>query len=257
MADRRVELWLAYPKLKDGNPQQRLFAQVSKMMSSECKARGWHFNGISSFIRRPAGRYMEAIAPDGTTTLYKRAHNARVGVWQFGATHVPIGPTLSKNPKDYLTLGNFLRHKAFHFNVGKRNFAEVWESSLTSFREWLARIDCEGQSDPRCLPLHIFKTAAPIGVLATASGRKAFSNSHGAPSNRKDDNHLRWKRGPLHGRDQLHVAGYELEKGFHWDVDSEKRSRTVINTARRWKIQRGEYLNIYPDGYIRPGNPSR
>ena len=259
MADRCVELWLAYPKLKSRNPQQLLFAQAREMISSECKARGWNFNVVLSSIHRPAGRYMEAIPPDGATILYKRAHNARVGVWQFGDTHVPIRPMLSKNPKHYRELGRFLRHKAFYFKVGKRSFADVWESSLISFQEWLDRVDCEGQSDPRCLPFHVFKTVVPIGVLATDKGRRAFANTHGAPSNRHDDNELRWRspRGALHGGEQLHISGYELKKGFHWDVDSGKRRRTLFTTEREWKIQRGEYLNVYPDGYVRPGNPRR
>ncbi len=259
MADRCVELWLTYPRIKSSSPQQQLFAQARKMISSECKARGWNFNVVLSFILHPNGRYTEAIPPDGATTLYKRAHNARIGVWQFGDAQVSIRPKLSKNPRHFQELRRFLHHKAFHFKVGKRNFADVWESSLISFQEWLDRVDCEGQSDPRCLPFHIFKTEVSIGILATDKGRREFAITHGPPSKRHDDNELRWKspRGALHGGEQLHISGYELEKGFHWDVDSGKRRRTVFTTEGEWKIQRGEYLNIYPDGYVRPGNPRR
>ena len=259
MADRCVELWLTFPEINPRNPQHRLFAQARKLISSECKVRGWNFNVVLSRILHPDGRYTEAIPPDGATNLYKRAHNARIGVWQFGNAYVPVRPMLSKNPKHYQELGRFLHHKAFHFKVGKGAFADVWESSLGSFQEWLDRVDCEGQSDPRCLPFHIFKTVVPIGILATEKERKAFSNTHGAPSNRHDGYDLRWRspRGALHGGGQLHISGYELEKGFHWDVDSGKGRRTVITTEGEWTIQRGEYLNIYPDGYVRPGNIRR
>lgn len=259
MADRCVELWLTYPRIKSRSPQQQLFTQARKTISSECKARGWNFNVARSCILHPDGRYMEAIPPDDAIALYKRAHNARIGVWQFGDTYVPTRPMLSKNPRHYQALGRFLHHKAFRFKIGNGGFADVWESSLISFQEWLDRVDCEGQSDPRCLPFHIFQTAVPIGILATHDGRRSFANAHGAPSNRHDDNDLRWRspRGALHGGKQLHISGYELEKGFHWDVDSAKRRRKVITTEGEWKIQRGEYLNIYPDGYVRPGNSRR
>ena len=259
MTDRRVELWLVYPKLKSRSPQQGLFAQAKNKISSECRVRGWKFKVIRSFIHRPEGRYMEAISPDDATNLYKRAHNARVGVWQFDDTHVPIRPMLSNNPKHYQELRRFLCHKAFRFKVGKKNFSDVWESSLTSFQEWLDHIDCEGQSDPRCLPFHIFQSVVSIDILATDEGRRVFANMHGSPSNRHDDNALRWRspRGALHGGEQLHVSGYELEKGFHWDVDSGKRRRTVFTTEVKETIQRGQYLNIYPDGYVRPGRRRR
>ena len=259
MANRRVELWLGYPKLKSRNPQQLSFAQARKTISSECKARGWDFNVVLSRILRPHGRYTETIPPDRATILYKRAHNARVGIWQFGDTHVSVRPKLSKNPKHYQELGRFLYHKAFHFKIGKKRFTDVWESSLTSFQEWLDHIDCEGQSDPRCLPFHIFQSVVPIDILATDEGRREFANMHGPPSRRRDGNDLRWRspRGALHGGEQLHISGYELEKGFHWDVDSGKRERTVFTTEVKRKIQRGQYLNIYPDGYVRPGRRRR
>lgn len=259
MADRCVEMWLTYPRIKSRSPKQLRFTQAREMISSECKARGWNFNVVFSCILHPDGRYREAIPPDDATALYKRAHNARVGVWQFGDTYVPTRPMLSKNPRHYQALERFLNHKAFRFKVGKRNFADVWESSLIAFQEWLDRIDCEGHSDPRCLPLHIFDTSVHIPILATANGRRAFANRHGAPSSRQDDSDLRWRspRGGLHGGDQLNVSGYELPRGFHWDVDSRKRRRRVYTTEGEWRIERGGYLNIYPDGYIRTGNHRR
>ena len=259
MSDRFVEVWLARPRIKSTNPRQLLFADARKMISSECKARGWEFEVAYSKIIHPNGRYREAISPDDATTIYRRAHNVRVGIWQFGDTYAPIRPELSRNPKHYLGLGKFLRHKAFHFNVGKKDFAAVWAQSLASFQEWLGRVDCEGQSDPRCLPFHIFGTAVPIEILTAAKGRRTFANRHGPQSNRRDDNDLSWRspRTALHGGEQLHISGHELERGFHWDVDSRKRRRTVFTTEREWRVQRDEYLNIYPDGHIRPGNSRR
>ena len=255
MTDRRIELWLFCPELNSRDPRQQLVARARDTISLECRARGWHFNRISTKIMRPEGRYVGAITPRDATTLYRSAHRARVGVWQICYAHAPIRPAPSKNWNHYMTLGRFLRYKAFHFNVGKRKFADVWPSSLISFQEWLKRVDCEGQSDPRCLPFHIFGSGVPVDDLATGEGRYAFANKHGSSAARLDDNHLRWKspRGSLHGRERLQVSGRDLEKGFHWDVDSRKKSHTVTSTAERWKIQRGGYLNIYPDGYIREG----
>ena len=146
----------------------------------------------------------------------KRAHNARIGVWQFGDAQVSIRPKLSKNPRHFQELRRFLHHKAFHFKVGKRNFADVWESSLISFQEWLDRVDCEGQSDPRCLPFHIFKTEVSIGILATDKGRREFAITHGPPSKRHDDNELRWKS----PRGRCMVASNFTSRGMNWKKGS-------------------------------------
>ena len=261
MPDRDVEVWLIHPLINSNHPQQLLFAHARKALSSMRPQKGWDFRRVRTKVIRPHGRPMEVVSSDEATSMYKRAHRARIGIWDYGNTYVPLrsDSDLARNPKHYRTLKRFLCHKAFYFNIGKKAFTDVWEKSLESFQEWLDNIDCEGQTDPRCLPFHIFRTSVSIETLATTEGRRIFTNKHHPQSNRPDDNGLHWRspRGALHGNEQLHISGRELERGFHWDVDSGKRKRTVFTTEGKWKIQRGKYLNIYPDGYIRLGSPRR
>ena len=248
-----IEVWLFHPA-GDGsvsNPLRRL-------IESECEVRGWSLAPPrpTRRTRSSEGRPLVLIKNEDATNLYKRIHRVRVGVWQIGKAHVPIKPQPRPTANDYVQLSRFIRHKAFHATVSDKSH---WYSSLTEFDKWLNGIWCDNEGDPRCLPFHTFETDFETKNLTSQEGRSTFSETHGPQSSRVDHNQLRWDRpqGSYHGRDTLHIAGYELVRGFHWDVSSEMGKQRVTTTSDVWEIRRKGYVNVYPDAHIREGRLSK
>ena len=208
----------------------------------------------------PVGRLKDTSPEtEDATNLYRRIHRARVGVWQVGDSHVLIKPEPNPKARDYVRLGRFVDHKAFHARMSTNDFHSRWPSSLTDFVEWLDQTGCEGEGDPRCVPLHVFATKFPTSYLSTGEGRSEFAGVHGVQSSRVDDSHLHWDRpkGAFHGREVLQVAGRNLARGFHWDVSSRTTTRRITTTSEIWRISPNGYVNVYPDQYIRIGQRAR
>ena len=248
-----VEIWLFHPKGLGG---RRHFGRVE----GECKQRGWKFfQRQTARVSSPEGRVFRVIDIQDAANLYRRMHRARVGVWQIDKAQVPISPEFAPNPKRVITLRSFLMHKAFHYTLPEGNFQSAWDSSCDKFDEWINRVGCEGEGDPRCLPLHVFKTKLDLNQLATVEGRSLFGQTHGPQSSRADSNELHWRRprGPYHGRDSLYVAGCRLAQGFHWDVSTKQAPQRIATTSEIWEIKRNGYVNVYPDQHVRKGKQSR
>ncbi len=254
MTQRDVEIWLFRPR----NTRQST-NEIRRIIRTECGSRGWDFHERQTCPIRLDGRPLGTIDPQDATNLYKRIHRARVGVWQVGYAHAPTNPRPRRNKRDYVSLHRFVRHKAFHHNVHEGRFNDLWHSSLVSFWNWLDRIGCENEADPRCLPFHVFETQFSIDKLETEAGRSEFAQTHGSQSSRNDSNQLRWERpkGQGHGQEILNVSGYNLARGFHWDVSSGKSKRRLTTTSDIWDIGRGGYVNVYPDAYVRGGKSAR
>ena len=247
-----VEVWLFHPA---GMP-----ARIKRMIESECAARRWSLTPPRQTrrVQTPEGRPLGLIASRDAINLYRRAHRARVGVFQIGDAHVPIKPHPRSTVRDYVRLRGFVRHKAFHVRIPQNAVDSQWSSSLATFQRWLDGTWCDGEGDPRCLPFHVFETDFETSRLSSAEDRSAFEQMHGPQSSRVDDRQLRWARPPgaHHGRETLHVSGYGLIRGFHWDVSSE-RGKSVTTISGTWEIHRGGHVNVYPDAYIREGRSSR
>ena len=209
--------------------------------------------------RLPRGRSLAKILNEDVTNLYKRLHRARVGVWQIGDARAPTTPKPRHALKDYVSLADFVRHKAFHARLPRNGFAESWRGPLRDFRQWLSAIGCENEADPRCLPFHVFDTRIDIDRLASACGRSRFAVAHGSQSSRIDDRGLTWSRvrGQGHGREILNVAGRELARGFHWDVSHSASNASLGNSSETWRVNKDGYVNVYPDGHIRGGRGAR
>jgi hypothetical protein len=126
-------------------------------------------------------------------------------------------------------------------------------SWLESFGAWLNAIGCEGERDPRCLPLHVFKTQGHD--LNLPAGRAAFDSAHGSGAERSDGDRRKWSLTPhdYHGQETLSVAGRELRQGFHWDVEPGRNTTTIVTTKEVWKVDR--YVNVYPDAHVRGRAP--
>ena len=180
-------------------------------------------------------------------------HGLECGRW---AMLMPLS-NLGQRPKtnDYVHLHRFISNKAFHCKIPNENPNKHLTSSLTAFHSWLEQMHCEGESDSRCLPFHIFKTDFDINDLALYEGRSNFAQIHGQQSSRVDNNQLSWNRpkGAYHGQEILQVAGRDLVAGFHWDVSNSSTKKRITTTSEIWEVSANGYVNIYPDQHIRQG----
>ena len=253
MTTREVEVWLFRPK-NDG----RINA-AENIIRSECHTRGWNLQLRWLQERRGmGGRVRSLINSEDAVNLYKAIHRRRVGVWHTGEALAPIVPW-PESPRHYIGLRDFVRHKAFCRNLFADPIHKQWLAALSEFESWFSGIWCENEGDPRCLPFHVFKTSFSTDRLASRQGRIAFANGHGPQSSRADDNGLRWNRpqGQYHGREVVQIAGRDLVRGFHWDVENLGGDQTLSSVSEVWVISKGGYVNVYPDEHIRKGKRSR
>lgn len=245
-----IDLWFFYP-----DSRQRAVTEVCERLRQECTDRGWRFQPRTIHrIRNDHGRPRELIDPEDAAALYRRMHRARVAVFIVGKAFVQSDPGRAQiRERDLLLADIFARHKAFLARVDLGRFRAQCAAELESFGNWCATVECEDERDPRCLPLHIFDASRDHPSLKTVEGRQQFAEMYGKGRRRTDRGGMQWIRGARHGRDTLHVAGYELTRGFHWDVSPAGRARTVrISTADEvWEVRRGGHINIFPDGYVR------
>lgn len=154
--------------------------------------------------------------------MYGQIHRSRIGVLSVQAPAGP-GPQLLARPRrqgveprwrEAYSLRGLCRHKAFFRRLRWDRDCRSWEAP---FAQWLEHVECEGTSDPRCLPLHVFACGRGWSRrLVEAAGRSAFDDDFGTGAARRDQRKRTWEHGQAHGRDALHVAGYELPAGFHW-----------------------------------------
>ena len=231
-------------------------------MLAECSARGWGFRPCPTRRARDRrGRPLDLIEADDAAAPYKRMHRAQVGVLLAREASVRADPsTRWTSENDVVAIQRYVRYKAFFARIDLGRFEETYPQQLAQFEQWCGETACEGIADPRCFPLHVFSPSVDQVDLGSGCGRQRFLETYGPGPPQTHRRRLRWRRGPNHGRDRLHVAGLELPRGFHWDVAREGPHGGAIRvvTAREvWEVKRGGYLNIYPDAYIRGGRESR
>ena len=241
---------------------------VADAMRAVCLRRGWRFEqySIISGSLSHKGRNIRTLVLDTqlATKLYVRIHRRPIGVFQLDGVHVPISPNPSSVTKDYATLYEFVRYKAFYSDISPGSSYDQQAEALTAeMEQWISVANkCEGENDPRCLPFHVFRTKQIDYDLNIQSDRQRFNRQHGNQSSRNDDNGLLWDRpsgSGIHGGQAVQVAGRTLVAGFHWDVSAASRAKgtkMVSNTRAIWKIERNGYVNIYPDEHIRGGKRS-
>ena len=229
-----------------------------------CARRNWKYEPhktVPQSVRDDRDRDVRThvLKPEQATQLYQRLHRGFVGVMQLQKTHVPITPSPRRYLKDYISLYQFARYKSFFHTIDPSEFkAQQAEKMLSAMEHWITQInDFAGESDPRCLPLHVFHARRSCYDLDAADGRKQFNKDHPPQGSRTDKNGIDWKRAhDMHGREVLQIAGRCLIKGFHWDAMPGSRtsgSKTVSNTVAIWKVSADGHVNIYPDAKIRKG----
>lgn len=250
MTQQQVEVWVFYP-----DSARRDVTGAIQAIRGSCESLNWEVRERPVKIIKIDGRPFGKMKSEDAVNLYKRIHRAKVGIWQFGLAHAPARPEADNKFKDYIQLGDFVRHKAFHCRTDTGNFLSLWDASLADFQTWLAGVHCENEGDPRCLPFHIFKRRSELEDLATAFGRSRFADNYGSQSERVDASGLCWRRpqGGLHGRETLHVAGCQLTRGFHWDVAFTRTGGKIVSPEGVWRVEPNSYVNIYPDAHVRAG----
>ena len=247
------EVWLFYPRGDQGN-HRTIRAQIK----ARCSDSGWGYRELSTTrIVLSEGRFIRKITPEDATNLYRSVHARRIGVWQVGDADVPVIPDPKNNPRHYVPLHRFIKYKAFHRDIDPKKLAHEWAEFARLFQSWIEKTACLGESDPRCLPFHVFKTDIDKYDLDKETGRKRFENDYKRRNSRLDDEDRLWNRptfGQMHGREILQVAGRELMRGFHWDVNSRGKCK-ISNTWEVWEVQPNGYVNVYPNAHIR-GSPT-
>ena len=180
-----------------------------------------------------------------------RLHVAPTVILAVGSALVGTDPTRDPpNRRAARTLEQFVNYKAVYGLVRGKGESVA---TLDRFDLWRAGEACEGVTDPRVLPLHVFDQAG-CPDLATPDERKRFRHSFGPAGDREDPSSRRWRQQAMHGRDELQVAGCALPPGAHWDVSSDRKTFRLINLKGVWEVKRRAYLNVYPDEYVRgPG----
>jgi len=203
-------------------------------------------------------RPVELVNPRDASDLYRTINRQRTAVVSFTAAYVRRDPSTAPPVGRRLTkLETFVRHKA-HFAL-IRSSKDI-TMCLADLRSW-PHTPCLSEDDPRVLPLQTFESKPDWPDLDTESGAAAFKHMHGGPAIRRDREAKVWmraRRSEYHGRESLVVGGFALDAGMHWDVSAEGRTARLLTANEVWKIDgRNAYLNVYPDGYVRPRSSSR
>ncbi len=242
-----VDIWAIFPKNR--RPETEAARQAIRSL---CKDRTWHFQERSSrdIVVAPTGRKSNVISGQDADALYRRLHVARVGVLWFESVSVCLNPTVQERFRDRVlcSLETFVRYKSFCSRVSIDRPTE-W---LPQFEQWRSAVDCEGEHDPRCPPLHVFR-ARPMR-LEFSSERESFAHHYGSGSTRVDAERMEWRLSPhdFHGRSVVQVSGRELSQGFHWDVKPLSGPTRIMTTTEAWLVYK--HINVYPDAHIRSKN---
>jgi hypothetical protein len=237
---------------RDTENIKRLVAAVRSRAQSDGLSRIKTFRARrGAVVGEPWKAPIEFLAPDDAHQLYKRLHRERVLVVAFTAIWVRRDP--SKNPavrKEAIQLADFVDHKAQFELVRGDSSVDL---AFARYAEWASVTSCEGEDDPRCLPLHVFTTDRPWPELREATGRGAFGRKYGSGRARTDARSKRWAKAQpsaYHGRENVEIAGCTLAAGMHWDVSSAREVR-LTTSHQVWRLGSRGYLNVYPDGHVR------
>ena len=243
----KAEVWLFFP-----SERRATTVDARKQASRECKARDWQLQERSSKrLRLPSGRTAYLLENIDAVNVYRRMHRTRVGVLYVERSEVCLYPDQRRGIQTdkLISLHRYCNYKAFLARIGED--PDDFVRWISAFERWLEKTHCENFHDPRCLPFHVFATAHYEEGLNEPSERTEFNRKYGAGSTRTDSQGSQWVLVPriFHGQEVLAVAGFELPKGFHWDVQGD--GRRLHTPEGEWVIHR--YTNVYPDAFIRGG----
>jgi hypothetical protein len=143
-------------------------------------------------------------------------------------------------------------------------YAQAADSATDALDAIVTQIDAQlavdrgpmPDTDPRALPFPSFDLGAQLETdlaLHSEEGRVAFETVFGPARARNDAKGVGWHLEPraYHGRDALNVRGQPLPPGFHWDVPGPRGGAHVATATEVWRVKRDQYINVYPDMYVR------
>lgn len=205
---------------------------------------------------RPAesNRRLHLLGGWDAADLYEAAHQAEVAVIQVGET-ARVMPHPRKEPSldRAVNVEDFIRHKAFFAAVSPRL---SYEDAFDQFALTLGVIECDGERDPRCLPMHVFAPRHDHSKCPLTDA-DAVKREYGPPNGMKDPRGRAWERPKgRHGGGPLRIRGAEIAAGFHWDVGSGRNNSELTTTTEIWALPPGGYVNVTPDASVRRGQSS-
>lgn len=193
------------------------------------------------------------MSPEDAQFLYKEIHRSRISVICYPSVAVSVEPEARiPHDRNVIRLRRYCRYKApvETLDLTTNDHEATIRRKLEMCIEWHTNRRCEGERDPRVLPLHVFLPRRDDLDLNDPDSRVSFEREHGNP--RVDRNGGIWKVGdPPHGRDISFIAGTEIRPGYHWDVQAEQGSLKLRSAAEVWQLPRRSYLNIYPNAHMR------
>lgn len=242
--------------IRPQSPPQTLERLIGEL-ASETKRLGLALTVLKARTTRTNREWkrkpVEVLAPGDAERLYRLVHHGPVMVTAVTSIFVLRDPrSADLREKDVLRLEDFVEHKAGFLLVNGRTDVAGLEATFSS---WRSVVRCDGQDDPRVLPLHMFDAGGPCPDLTTDAGRNAFASRHGTGRLRTDLSGREWARATaFHGREALTIAGCLLRQGFHWDVGYRRGSGTLCCSNAVWRLPPRSYANVYPDGGVRGGS---
>lgn len=239
--------------------QHRQLEELRKLVQQAAEARGWRtrtYRTQKHSSTRPAenGRSMFLLGGWDAADIYSALHRGEVAVLQMGKTaRVLPHPRQEPSRDRTVTLEDFVRHKAFFATVNSRG---PFQGTFDHFQTSLERVECDGERDPRCLPMHVFAPAHDhhaCPLTEASSVKKAY----GPPNALKDPHGRPWARPKgRHGGEAMRIRGADIPAGFHWDVGSVRNESELTTTVEIWRLPSGSYVNIAPNAVVRKGQSS-
>lgn len=187
--------------------------------------------------------------------MYKAMHRDDCAVIQIGTdARVAFHPRDHGQKRNTMKLEQFVRYKGVFVGVNGRSSPD---EAMAVIAARLTSLECDGERDPRCLPMHVFDpnhdhAACPLTDAALVRAR------YKGPKIRTDRKNREWgpPKGHPHGSEELRIRGRLLQQGYHWDVKSAKNTSDLMTTMEIWKMPPGSYLNVSPDAHVRSGQSS-
>lgn len=222
-------------------------------------ARGWKTRTFRTKLHRStrpgeSSRPLQLLGGWDAADIYELTHREDVAVIQIGETaRVMPHPRQEPSLNRAITLADFVRHKAFFAVVSAR---VPHDDALDRFAATFELVECDGERDPRCLPMHVFAPkhnhdAYPLTDAA------AFKRKYGSPTERTDHSGRLWaKPNGRHGGGALRIRGAAIAAGFHWDVCSTRNASELTTTVEIWSLPPGSYVNVTPNATVRIGQRS-
>jgi len=146
-----VDVWVFYPE------DHPLSTDLKRAIGNQVEARGWNMQVRPvAEVRVAGGRPMLTVAPRDATAIYKRAHRAFVSVLIAGRPVVRVDPSRNLSARHAMELERFVRYKCLAQRIAASDGLVNVRAYLANAEHWIQRVLCDGENDPRVLPLHMF-----------------------------------------------------------------------------------------------------